>query len=45
MTNINVVRKMVQASRGDKYSIRGRLANILNVERSDMKVINGPGDM
>ena len=45
MTSINVVRKVLQGSLGDKYSSKGRLDNILKVELSDMKAINGPGDV
>ena len=41
----NVVRKVVPGNLGDKYSSRGRLENILKVELSDMRAINGPGDM
>ena len=45
MTNINMVKKLVQGSPRDKYRSKGRLENLLKVELNDMKAINGPGNM
>lgn len=37
--------KAVQGSFADKYKSKDGLDNILEDELSDMKAINGPGDM